>query len=84
MSRWDSPLFTVLYEDDCPPYERIWDALVGKEGTAKVVRPNQATVLVSSQPSTGLIKAYISPVNVISYQLYLSHVEACHGRGLSL
>jgi protein KTI12 len=47
MARWDSPLFTVLWEDETPPYEAIWDALVGSdaEGRKKVVRPNQATVM---------------------------------------
>jgi protein KTI12 len=48
MTRWDSPLFTVLYNDDAPPLEAIWEAIVGKEGGAKVVKPNAATVLVSS------------------------------------
>ena len=46
MSRWDSPLFTVLDEDEIPPFEKIWEAIVGSDGKAKVVRPNQATVLV--------------------------------------
>lgn len=46
MSRWDSPLFTVLDEDETPPFEKIWEAIVGSDGKAKVVRPNQATVLV--------------------------------------
>ncbi|KAJ9638815.1 kti12, chromatin associated [Coniosporium tulheliwenetii] len=45
MTRWDSPLFTVLYDDETPPFEQIWDAMVGSDGKAKVVRPNQATVL---------------------------------------
>jgi len=47
MARWDSPLFTVLWEDMTPPCEAIWDALVGSiaEGGKKVVRPNQATVM---------------------------------------
>ena len=45
MSRWDSPLFTVPFEDADPPYEAIWEAMVGSDGKAKVVRPNAATVL---------------------------------------
>lgn len=47
MTRWDSPLFTVLWEDETPPYDAIWEALIGSdaEGGRKVVRPNQATVL---------------------------------------
>ncbi|KAF2405042.1 chromatin associated protein KTI12 [Trichodelitschia bisporula] len=45
MTRWDSPLFTVLYDDPAPPGEAIWDALVGNDGRVKMVRPNAATVL---------------------------------------
>ncbi|MCJ1265347.1 hypothetical protein MMC22_005223 [Lobaria immixta] len=44
MTRWDSPLFTVPYDDEKPPFDDIWEALVGSEGTAKTVKPNQATV----------------------------------------
>lgn len=46
-ARWDSPLFTVLWDDETPPCEAIWDAVVGSEGEGgkKTVRPNQATVL---------------------------------------
>jgi protein KTI12 len=46
-ARWDSPLFTVLWDDEMPPCEAIWEALVGSdaEGGKKVVTPNQATVL---------------------------------------
>jgi protein KTI12 len=47
MARWDSPLFTVLWDDATPPCEAIWDAIIGSdaEGGKKIVRPNQATVL---------------------------------------
>ena len=47
MARWDSPLFTVLWDDDGPPFGAIWEALVGSEteGNRKVVKPNLATVL---------------------------------------
>ncbi|KAF2867619.1 chromatin associated protein KTI12 [Massariosphaeria phaeospora] len=45
MTRWDSPLFTVLDDDETPPLDQIWEALVGSDGKVKVVRPNQATVL---------------------------------------
>ena len=46
MTRWDSPLFTVLYEDEKPPYEDIWEAMIGSEGKSKLVKPNQATLMV--------------------------------------
>ena len=47
MARWDSPLFTVLRDDELPPCEAIWDAVIGSEveGGKKTVRPNNATVL---------------------------------------
>ncbi|WPH04732.1 Hypothetical protein R9X50_00762700 [Acrodontium crateriforme] len=45
MTRWDSPLFTVAADDAQPPSEAIWEAMVGSDGKAKVVRPNAATVL---------------------------------------
>lgn len=47
MTRWDSPLFTVPYDDKEPPYEAIWEAIIGKVGEKKIVRSNQSTVLVS-------------------------------------
>ncbi|KAE8452485.1 hypothetical protein EG329_000387 [Mollisiaceae sp. DMI_Dod_QoI] len=49
-ARWDSPLFTVLWDDDTPPCDAIWDAMIGSdaEGGKKLVRPNQATVLKAS------------------------------------
>ena len=46
MTRWDSPLFTVLDEDENPPFDQIWEAIVGSDGKSKIVRPNNATVLV--------------------------------------
>lgn len=45
MNRWDAPLFTIPFEDADPPYDDIWEAMVGSDGKAKVVRPNAATVL---------------------------------------
>nr|POF08156.1 protein kti12 [Quercus suber] len=45
MTRWDSPLFVVPYGDEGPPCADIWEAMVGSDGKAKVVRPNAATVL---------------------------------------
>ena len=51
MTRWDSPLFTVLYDDETPPIDGIWDALVGSDGKVKAVKPNAATVLTPAAPS---------------------------------
>ena len=58
MNRWDSPLFTVLFEDPAPPYEQIWSAIVGSDRETKTVKPNAATVTVSVLPTLlGLIYA---------------------------
>lgn len=48
MTRWDSPLFIVVEEDEIPPCDQMWEALVGSDGKTKVVKPNMATVLVCS------------------------------------
>lgn len=45
MTRWDSPLFIVPYDDPTPPLDAIWDAMIGTDGKAPVVKPNSATVL---------------------------------------
>lgn len=45
MTRWDSPLFIVPYDDETPPFDAIWEAMIGSDGKAKVVRQNLATVL---------------------------------------
>ena len=46
MTRWDSPLFIVVEENETPPCEQIWEAIIGNDGKMKTVRPNMATVLV--------------------------------------
>lgn len=57
MTRWDSPLFTVPYDDEHPPAKAIWAALIGSDGKSKIVKPNQATVMVTS-PSFMQFKNY--------------------------
>ncbi|KAI0118912.1 chromatin associated protein KTI12 [Nemania sp. FL0031] len=46
MTRWDSPLFTLIWEDGEEQsrrvFESMWEAVAGE--TRKVVKPNQATV----------------------------------------
>lgn len=70
MTRWDSPLFALVWDDDearaRDVYDSIWDALAG-DGK-KVVKPNQATVqrgrdasgdylYVLDQETQGIVKA---------------------------
>lgn len=46
MTRWDSPLFTVIWDDDGEQakktFDSLWDTIAG-DGR-KVVRPNQSTI----------------------------------------
>lgn len=46
MNRWDSPLFTVLLEDEAPPFDQIWNAVVASDGKIKTAKPNAATLTV--------------------------------------
>jgi protein KTI12 len=52
MTRWDSPLFTLIWEDDEAQtkevFGKIWEVIAG-EGR-KVVRPNQSTVQRDKDP----------------------------------
>ncbi|KAJ2994346.1 hypothetical protein NUW58_g1581 [Xylaria curta] len=46
MTRWDSPLFTLIWEDEEEQsrkvFDSLWEAMAGE--TRKIVKPNQATV----------------------------------------
>ncbi|KAI1818823.1 chromatin associated protein KTI12 [Poronia punctata] len=46
MVKWDSPLFTLIWEDDEAQtkkvFDSLWEAIAGE--TRKIVKPNQATV----------------------------------------
>ncbi|KAI1360643.1 chromatin associated protein KTI12 [Xylaria arbuscula] len=46
MTRWDSPLFTLIWEDGEDQtrqvFDSLWEAIAGE--TRKIVKPNQATV----------------------------------------
>ena len=66
MTRWDSPLFTVPYEDSAPPNGAIWEAIVGSDGRAKVVRPNAATVLKPASEQNYLYELDKTTSEVIS------------------
>lgn len=49
MTRWDSPLFTVPSDDETPPFDAIWEALIGSDGSTKTIKPHQATVMVCTR-----------------------------------
>lgn len=46
MNRWDSPLFTVPFDDATPPFEDIWAAVIGTEGKTKTVKQSRAIAMV--------------------------------------
>jgi protein KTI12 len=52
MTRWDSPLFTLIWEDDEAQtkevFDKIWDTIAGE--ARKVIRPNQSTVQRDKDP----------------------------------
>lgn len=52
MTRWDSPLFTLIWEDDeartREVFDKIWDVIAG-DGR-KVIKPNQSTVQRDKDP----------------------------------
>lgn len=66
MNRWDAPLFAVPFEDEAPDFQAIWDALVGVDGKAKVVKPNAATVLKPATEQDYLYELDKSTSDVIS------------------
>ncbi|KAK4146375.1 chromatin associated protein KTI12 [Dichotomopilus funicola] len=52
MTRWDSPLFTLIWEDDDAQtqqvFDKIWDTIAGDN--RKAVKPNQSTVQRDKDP----------------------------------
>ncbi|KAK8154555.1 chromatin associated protein KTI12 [Phyllosticta citrichinensis] len=67
MTRWDSPLFVVAYEDDTPSLDQIWDAMVGTDGKAKIVRPNAATVLKPATEQNYLYELDKTTSDIVSH-----------------
>lgn len=69
MARWDSPLFTVPWDDPEPPCEAIWTELIegiGKDGRRRIVRPNAAAAAPPSSSSTHLYELDRTTQMVIS------------------
>lgn len=52
MSRWDSPLYVVMYDDETLPIDDIWNTLV----LQKPKPPNQATLLKAATPTNYLFE----------------------------
>lgn len=77
MTRWDSPLFTVPYDDATPPCEEIWNALIGTEGEPKKVKPNQATVIVR-QTGKGEESMLRNGRNLLQHQITCMNLIKAH------
>jgi len=81
MTRWDSPLFTVVYEDDTPPFEQIWEAMIGSEGQRKIVKPNAATVLKPATPQDYMLELDKSTSDIVSQILSWQKDHSGEGGG---
>lgn len=52
MTRWDSPLYLVMYDDEKLPLDDIWETLV----LQRPKQPNQATLLKAATPTNYLFE----------------------------
>lgn len=71
MSRWDSPLYTVAYDDTELPINELWESLV----LNKPKPPNQATVLKAATPSNYLFELDKITQEIVSSVLELQKVN---------
>ena len=82
MARWDSPLFTVVWDDESPPCAEIWEALIGsEEGGKKTVRPNIATVLRETRGEDFLYELDKSTQGILNQILQWSKDHPGEGGG---
>ncbi|KAL9628659.1 MAG: hypothetical protein Q9164_007188, partial [Protoblastenia rupestris] len=81
MTRWDSPLFTVTFDDEAPPHELIWEAMIGPEGKTKTVKPNLATVTAPATDSDYLYKLDRTTQDVLNKILEWQKDHPCEGGG---
>ncbi|KAG6897412.1 hypothetical protein C0992_001919 [Termitomyces sp. T32_za158] len=66
MVRWDSPLFTVLWDENAPPMSQIWSALTKghikppNSGTLSVVKAPTDALQALEQTTTAIVSAIIA------------------------
>ncbi|WRT63655.1 uncharacterized protein IL334_000578 [Kwoniella shivajii] len=72
MVRWDSPLFTIPWDEE-PPYEHIWDAIIKGDK-----RPPPAAVLQRNKPPPNTLQTLTATTQTIVTSL-LSHVNSLPG-----
>lgn len=76
MTRWDSPLFTIVHSDPEPPFEAIWNTLMGDEGQGLTVRPNPSTL--APAPTTA---SYLAELSKLTQQVLDVIVQQQADRG---
>ncbi|KAF8070212.1 chromatin associated protein KTI12 [Lyophyllum atratum] len=78
MVRWDSPLFTVLWDEDAPPMPQIWDAITKgnikppNSGTLSVVKAPTDALQALEQTTAALVSAILAEQTGLGGQLNLS------------
>ncbi|KAF1945891.1 chromatin associated protein KTI12 [Clathrospora elynae] len=81
MTRWDSPLFIVVEEDETPPCDQIWEAMVGSDGKMKVVKQNLATVLKPATEQNYLYELDKTTSDIVAQMLVYQKDHAGEGGG---
>lgn len=71
MSRWDSPLYAVSYDDTTLPVDEIWDTLV----LQRPKPPNQATLLKAATPTNYLFELDRITQEIVTAVLELQKVN---------
>jgi len=75
MVRWDSPLFTVLWTEEAPPFAEIWDAVT--KGIIK--SPNVGTQAIPKAPTDALHTLEQTTTSMVS--IIMSEQAASDGLG---
>lgn len=81
MSRWDSPLFTILHTDALPPIDSIWNALIGAPGTQKIIKPHAATVLTPATSADALYELDRKTQEVVARVVEWAKERGGNGQG---
>ncbi|KAF5385765.1 hypothetical protein D9615_002477 [Tricholomella constricta] len=78
MVRWDSPLFTILWDEDAPPMPQIWDAITKgnikppNSGTLSVVKAPTDALQALEQTTAAIVSAILADQTGLGAQLNLS------------
>lgn len=75
MARWDSPLFTVLWEEETVPGGLTWEAIT--EGVVKL--PNSGTIATAKSPTNALQVLEQATSQVVSSIMISREANPCLG-----